>query len=253
MTLAVRDSSIPDSPLARWDARWKLAAFIVAVIGTISLRTPVAGAVALATGVLLAFVSRIPVGVLAGRIGGLALAVLPFIALVPLTQAGGGSGWDVGPVRVSEHGLIAAVVIALRIVAVGTFALVLIRTGPLARTFAAAHDLLVPGVIVQVAQLAHRYTFLLAAEARRVRVALKTRGFRAGTNRHTYRTLGHGVGSLLVRSGDRADRVADAMRCRGFDGTYRSATEPRTTRADVVAFLAAAVAMAALVLVDRQW
>src|SRR4029453_16549224 len=119
----------------------------------------------------------------------LLLAVAPFLIFVPFTA-----------------GVREAAVLALRVLAVGLLALVLTRTAPLARTFAAAHSLWLPGVLVQIAQLAYRYTFLLAAEVRRTRVALRSRGFQMRTNGHTYRTLGYSVGALLVRSGDRAER-----------------------------------------------
>jgi cobalt/nickel transport system permease protein len=36
---------------------------------------------------------------------------------------------------------------------------------------------------------------------------------------------------------ERAERVGQAMRCRGFDGVYRSLAEFRTTSADLVFFL----------------
>lgn len=39
-------------------------------------------------------------------------------------------------------------------------------------------------------------------------------------NLHTYRSLGHLVGMLLVRSFDRAERIAAAMKCRGFQGRF---------------------------------
>jgi cobalt/nickel transport system permease protein len=251
MTLAVRDPTIPDSPLARWDPRWKLAAVVLAAFGAVSLQHPGPAAVAVAAAFCLALLGRVPLLVIAGRAGLLLLATLPLVVFIPLTQGAESPGWSVGPVRVSGPGLVAAVVVALRVLAVGLLALVLTRTAPLSRTLAAAHALRVPGVLVQVAQLAYRYTFALAAEVRRLRVALRARGFQTRTDRHTYRTLGHTVGSLLVRSGDRADRVADAMRCRGFDGTYRTLAAFRTTAADVLSFLAVAAGTIALVLLDR--
>jgi cobalt/nickel transport system permease protein len=252
MTLAFRDPTIPDSPLARWDPRWKLAAVLLLMVAAVSLQHPGPAVAAVALALALALVGRVRRSVLAGRAGLLLLATLPFVAFVPLTQGADSPGWDVGPLHVSRPGLVAALVVALRVLAVGLLALVLTRSAPLPRTLAAAHALRVPGVLVQVAQLAYRYTFVLAAEARRLRVALRTRGFRARTSRHTYRTLGHAVGSLLVRGGDRAERVADAMRCRGFDGTYRTATTYRTTPADVLSFGLAAVGTIALVLIDRS-
>jgi cobalt/nickel transport system permease protein len=45
------------------------------------------------------------------------------------------------------------------------------------------------------------------------------------------------TGTLLVRGSDRAERVAQAMRCRGFDGHFRTTTAFRTRPADVGMFL----------------
>ena len=71
------------------------------------------------------------------------------------------------------------------------------------------------------------------------------------STRHGYRTLGHVTGAILVRGADRADRVADAMRCRGFDGRFHTTTAFRTNPADCFAFVALVAATIALVLWDR--
>jgi cobalt/nickel transport system permease protein len=70
-------------------------------------------------------------------------------------------------------------------------------------------------------------------------------------SRHCYRTLGHVAGTLLVRGHERAERVGQAMRCRGFDGHFRTLTTFRTTAADVTAFLLIVGGAAGLVLLDR--
>jgi cobalt/nickel transport system permease protein len=102
-----------------------------------------------------------------------------------------------------------------------------------------------------VAQLAHRYSLLFFGEARRVRIAMRTRGFRSGTDAHTYRTLGSAAGTLLVRGGDQAERVADAMRCRGFDGKYHPMAPFRTGVWDVAGFGLVVGSFGSLVLWDR--
>ena len=56
---------------------------------------------------------------------------------------------------------------------------------------------------------------------------------------------------LLVRGGARADRVAQAMRCRGFDGTFRTLEKGTTTVRDVAFLLATFAVAAALVWLDR--
>ncbi len=236
MSALLRPTDPPDSPAARWDARWKLAAVLLAVVGVVCVRGAGPAGVALGLAVLLVVVGRVPLKVLLSRWLLLLLAVLPVLAVLPFTV---------------EGGLLLALAVLFKSLAVGTLAVVLVRTAPLHRTFAAAHALKVPGVLVQVAQLALRYSSLVFAETARLRVALRARGFRARTSVHAYRTLGAAAGTLLVRGGDRAERVADAMRARGGGGVPRPLTPFRTGVADVFAFIAVVLAFALLVLWDR--
>ncbi|MBA4065500.1 MAG: hypothetical protein C0501_17650 [Isosphaera sp.] len=249
VTPAFKHPDVPASPVARWDARWKLAALAGAAFGAAALTRlgPSAAALGLAAALLLA--SRLPGRWVRGRLALLAFAALPFPLVLPFTL--GGPGFDLGPVRVSERGLEVGAAVFARCLAVGCLGLVLLGTAPPHHTLAAARRLRVPGVLVLLAGLAYRYAFLLGAELRRVRVALRTRGFRMSAGRHGYRTLGHVVGAVLVRGADRADRVAEAMRCRGFDGAFRTTAGFRTAAADVLGFAAALAATIALVTWDR--
>jgi cobalt/nickel transport system permease protein len=244
MTLpARRPDAVPDSPVARWDPRWKLAAVLVAAAGLAAVERPGPAAAGFALAVGLAVLARLPVRQVRDRLGLLLLAAAPFLILLPFTVAG--PGWG------SERGLAAAAAVGCRCLGIGTLALVLTATAPLPRTLAAGRALGLPGPVVLVAQLAHRYTAVLAGEARRLRTALRVRAFRPRTDAHTYRTLGHAAGALLVRGGERAERVAAAMRARGFDGTARGLDPFRTTAADVLGFAAAIMVTAAVVAWDR--
>ena len=225
MTVALRYRPVPPSAVARWDARWKLAAVLAAVAGAASLDGVGPSAAAFAAGFLLVLLARLPWPVVRSRLGVLAFATLPFFAVLPFT---------LGPAA----GLAVASGLALRCLAVGCFGLVLAGTAPVHHTMAAAHRLGVPGVLVRLALLAYRYAFLLADELRRLRVALWVRGFRPRADAHGYRTLGHVTGALLVRGADRAEHVAEAMRCRGFDGAFHTLTAFRTTPWDVASFAA---------------
>jgi cobalt/nickel transport system permease protein len=239
MTLNLRPVPVPDSPVARWDARWKLTALLAAAAGIVMLRSPATALLAMMGAGALARLARIPRREIVARLGLVAWAVLPVLLIVPLTL---------------DRGTAIALGVGFRAEAMGLLALVLVRSAPPARSLAAARALGVPGALIQIAQLAHRYAFLLAAEARRMRVALLTRGFRLRTTSHTYRTLGYAVGGLLVRGGDRAERVAAAMRCRGFDGSVPKGQSFRMTWADVCAALAVAAVTVTLVFLDRfEW
>ena len=74
--------------------------------------------------------------------------------------------------------------------------------------------------------------------------AMKVRGFRPGTNMHTYKTFACLVGMLLVRSSDRAERVRNAMLCRGFRGKLYSLSQFSLKTSDVISL----IVMLALVL-----
>ncbi|MBX9583194.1 MAG: cobalt ECF transporter T component CbiQ [Gemmataceae bacterium] len=249
MTLAARERPVPPSPLARWDARWKLAAVLIAVAGVASLNHLPPAAVALGIGLGLLALARLPGRWVRVRLAVFAVAAVPFLVVLPFTLDG--PGREVGPVRVSERGVVSGLAVLCRSLAIGSLVLVLVGTAPLHRTFAAAAKLRVPGVLVLLALLAYRYTFLLADELRRMRTAARVRGFRPAATRHGYRTVGHLAGAVLVRGADRADRVAEAMRCRGFDGRFHTVAGFRATAADVAGFVGLAAGTIALVLWDR--
>jgi cobalt/nickel transport system permease protein len=82
-------------------------------------------------------------------------------------------------------------------------------------------------------------------------VAVRVRGFRNRAARHAYATAGRVAGTLLVRGHERAERVHQAMLCRGFDGQFRSLTAFRTRPADVLVFMLIAGSAVALAAVDR--
>jgi cobalt/nickel transport system permease protein len=234
MTLAFTPPPRTDSPLSRLDPRWKLAAIALAAVAAAVVHTPAAAAVALAGACVLAVLGRLPLRWWAAR---LSPAVL-FVALFTL------------PLAVSGRGVETAVVLVCKAAALVTLALVLLATAPLDATLKAAHALHVPGLFVQLTLLSYRYLFLLADELGRLRIALRLRGYRNRANLHSYRTVGAVTGALLVRGWERAERVGQAMRCRGFDGRFRSLSAFRTTAADVVTFLLIVGASTAVCVLD---
>lgn len=240
MTLIRRDPSIPESFLARWDTRWRLVSLLLLAGFAVSLRHLESAGVLAATVTALTLLARIPFSAMLERLGLVLLSVVPLLIFMPIMN---GTSWAIFE-TVS--------LIALRVGTVGLIALLMTRTDPFHRTLCAAYRLGVPSPFVQVAQLAYRYLFLFAAEVRRMRIAQRTRGFRVRTTMHSYRTLGHTLGSLFVRSADHAEQIGHAMRCRGFDGTFRTITEFRTHWYDVVGFIGVSVVCLGLLLLELR-
>ena len=70
-------------------------------------------------------------------------------------------------------------------------------------------------MFVTTLTLMHRYLFVLADEAERMRRARASRTFTRG-RRFQWHTLATVVGQLFIRASERAERIYDAMCARGW-------------------------------------
>ena len=147
----------------------------------------------------------------------------------------------------SREGLERAVVILVRVNAAVLVVAALLSTMGAARLAAAMAGVGAPARLAHLFQLTVRYVAVFHDEYARMRRAMRARAFRAGSNRHSWRTLGNLVGMLLVRSVERAERVAWAMKCRGFAGRFPEFERGRMTGADLAFGLLWAALLAALV------
>jgi cobalt/nickel transport system permease protein len=253
MTLAFSPPPCLDSPLRRLDPRWKLAALALQTVSVLLLQSLQAVGLMLALALVLALIGRLPGRWFWARLGWTALLLALFVVPLPFLVADDHLLWQWGWLHLGSRGLVLALVLAGKVLTVTILALVLLTSAPLDANLKAAHALRVPGLLIQLALLSYRYIGLLTEELQRLRIALRVRGFRQRANRHTYRTVGQVAGVLLVRSHERAERVAQAMRCRGFDGRFRSLTDFRTAPADVLVFLLLLAALGVCWAVDRGW
>jgi cobalt/nickel transport system permease protein len=237
--------------VAQLDPRWKLAAVSVAVCAALVLHNLPVAMVALVLSLATARAACLPARWFAARTAAALLAIALFALPLPLIVEGPGPVWQAGPLRFSARGAEVGLLLAARALTIVTLTLTLLATTPIESLVKAARALGVPGLVVQVGSMTYRYLFVLSDELQRLRVAVRVRGFRNQASRHAYATVGRVAGSLLVRSHDRAERVHQAMLCRGFDGQFRTLTNFRTRLGDVLAFTIIAGCAVALVAVDR--
>jgi len=232
------------------DPRWKLVTAISAAATVLALQrvATIWFAVVLA---LIAAGAAMPWRVLVRRMVAFAPVVALFALPLPLLLTGSGATYEWGPFALSAHGISVGGKVAGKMLAVFAIVTLTLTSTSLEALLSAARALHVPGLLVQLAMLAHRYLYVLADEFARMRTALRVRGYRNRASAHCYRTIGHVAGTMLVRGHDRAERVGQAMRCRGFDGRWRSLTEFQTRRADLLLFGGILVGGLALVGLDR--
>jgi cobalt/nickel transport system permease protein len=117
----------------------------------------------------------------------------------------------------SQQGLNKAISILLIANSVILLVLSLVGTQDTHTLGVALLRLKVPSKLIHLMFFSLRYTDVIHKEYKRMRQAMKVRGFTLKTNWHTWRSVGYLIGMLLIRSLERSHRIHNAMLCRGFD------------------------------------
>jgi cobalt/nickel transport system permease protein len=233
----------PASPIHQLDPRAKivgLAGITIVGVSTPPRLWPVLAGCALAL-VAIAAAGRVGPGVLWSR-GRVVLPLVVFVgAFVPFVR--GGARVDLGPVAVSREGLTTFAAVSSKAL-IGTASAVLLgATTSFPDVLHGLERMRAPRLLTLIAAFMYRYLFVIGGEARRMRVALASRGYRP---RHALQAsaIGRVATALFLRTYDRGERVYVAMLARGYAGATPRLRALAFGRADVL-FLA--VLMATLV------
>jgi cobalt/nickel transport system permease protein len=205
--------------LARIDPRIRLVAALLFALSLALLSAPPTLVVALLVAVLAVAVSGLAAGQALRRMAGVEGFLIVLLVTLPFTVPGTPLFSIVG-LSASAEGLERALILVLRVNAAVLAIMALLGGLGGQRLAGAMTGIGLPPVLASLMLLTMRYAAVFGDEYRRLRIAMRVRGFRAGSNRHTWRSLGHLVGMLLVRSLERAERVRAAMLCRGFTGQF---------------------------------
>ncbi|MDR2494901.1 MAG: cobalt ECF transporter T component CbiQ [Spirochaetaceae bacterium] len=121
-------------------------------------------------------------------------------------------------------------------------ALILIAATPFVEIASHLRGLGVPAVLSLQLVMTYRYIGVLLGEAASMVTAYRLRApDRKGI---VMGDMGSFLGQLVLRSFDRAERVYQAMKCRGFQGVYQGAADRKFGRGDYL-FTAAVLLLAA--------
>lgn len=206
------------APLRQLDPRARIFAALAFAVVVTGLSTLGALALAMAAALAALRLSGLPVGRTLKRMAIMDGFIIFMLLILPFSTPG-------TPALILPFGLVATVEgfrltaeIALTANAVILMLMVLVGTMEPVTLGHALARLRVPWTLVHLLLFTVRYIEVLRAEYARARVAMRARAFRPRSNRHTWVSLGHLVGMMLVRALERSERILQAMKCRGFTG-----------------------------------
>jgi cobalt/nickel transport system permease protein len=233
------------SPVHRLPAHLKILAVLAFVVLVVLTPHEEYGAFAayLVLVLLAARLTTVPAAYLATRM----VVEVPFVVfalLLPFVAQG--ERVDVGPLTVSEPGLVAALGLLAKATLGVLSALVLATTTEPRDLVAGLERLRLPQQLVQIMGFMVRYLEVVTGDLHRMRVARESRGFRARSLR-AWPALASSAGALFIRSYERGERIHLAMLSRGYSGrmpvTRRDAVTAAQWRSAAALPLVAAVVL----------
>lgn len=165
--------------------------------------------------------ARLDIRSVMGRIKAALIVVLMMWLFIP-TTFGGEILYQYAFIKISSQGVILCTKISIKSITILLVFISLIATMTVASFGHGLHRLHLPDKMVFLLLMTYRYIFVIEQEYKRLLRAAKFRGFRPGTNIHSYKTHAYLAGMLFVRASLRANRVYQAMICRGFNRQFHT-------------------------------
>jgi cobalt/nickel transport system permease protein len=210
--------AVLDSPLHILEPRTKLLAFTALIIAVLCV--PVGSeslfiAYFFATAILMG-ASQVPLNYILGR----TLLILPFIVLASLAVPWRGY---------SELGIL-----FVRAILCLMLLILLTNTTRFVELLRGLRKLGCPQILVMNLSFLYRYLFVLTEEAMRMKQARDCRRVRRAPVPEELKVLSSMLGTLLIRSFERAERMHGAMLSRGYSGDFPVVSPKRFSWHDLV-------------------
>ena len=155
--------------------------------------------------------------------------------------------------KISGTGVILCCKITIKSITILLFFTSLVATMSIASLGNALHKLYVPDKMVFLLLMSYRYIAVIEDEYKKLLRAAKFRGFRPKSNLHSYKTFAYLAGMLFVRASLRAQRVHQAMLCRGFNQKFHSLDVYQANRFNAIFLTGVFATGLGLVILEIIW
>jgi cobalt/nickel transport system permease protein len=247
--MAIEEFISINSSIKRLDPRVKIMeVFLFSIVVAVSNHLSVL-LVALMVSLVIILMARIPAREIFRRLIPVNMMILFLWFFLPFTTEGKPL-FHIGTLAVTQEGFINACRISIKSNAMMLMLISFIASTPIFTLGHAMLALKIPKKLVYLFFFTYRYLHVMDQEYIRLINALKVRGFRPGTNLHTYKTFAYVVGMLLIKSVERMQRVHDAMLCRGFNGHFYTIRNFSLKKNDVISIVLMIVILVVLEIME---
>lgn len=233
MALDIDRYSSIDSSISRWDPRFKVFSLGVLIISIALLKTIPMAFVALIIAAIVIGMSVLPLHFISNGLSFILVFLVPFFFIMPFSYPGEAAFHVLG-LPFAWEGLRYATLIFTKALAIVLISFSIFGSSRFDVSMIALQKLKCPKIFVQMLLFTYRYTHVFLEEMHRMHTSMHSRGFVAGPNAQTLRIYGNFIGTLLVRSFERTDRVYKAMLSKGYQGELHSMVKFHSSFPDVL-------------------
>lgn len=240
------------SPIHSFDARAKTVCFFLLIISLSLLENLLVQFFALLVVLVIVLSSNIPLSFVASRLKWVVFFIFMVAVLLPFTM-GSEAILSLGFIHLYREGSLRAVSISLKAISIVLMMFPLLGTMRFVDFLKALEKLRLPGKLVQVVALTYRYIFVLLNQIKQTMISMESRGYKKRGMLFRPRIIGNVIGTFLLRSYEKSEKVSRAMASRGYDGTMRTMCHFRVTFQDksmILLFTAIAVLLQILEYID---
>ncbi|MDR2877808.1 MAG: cobalt ECF transporter T component CbiQ [Chromatiales bacterium] len=239
------------SPIQRWDPRFKIAALLLLILAIALLKTLPMAAAALTVAIVILLIAALPMHFVWHGMTFILVFLIPFFIVMPLTYPGEAAFRVLG-LPFALEGLRLAALIFMKALSIVMISFAMFGSSRFDVSMLALQHLKCPRVLVQMLLFTYRYTFVFLDEMERMYTSMQARGFIARTDRRTLRVIGHFVGTLLVHSFERTERIYKAMLSKGYQGELHSMVRFHSHTSDFIKAAVVLVLALALAIADMS-
>ncbi len=239
-----------NSHVHHWDTRFKIVSLVGLIVGFSFINKIVLLPFILIISFLLVYFSRLPARYLMKRLE----YIIPFLFLAVFLlsiTSGGEILYSFKILKVYKEGLIIGSVIFIRSIASILIFFVLLETSPFLQTMKALQALKIPSKLTGLVFFTYRYIYVYLEELRKMKIALRLRGYNNNSVLHSLRTNSAIIGSLLLRSLEQAERICTAMVLRGYSGNVQESSRFSARASDYVKSLITLVIILVIIIIQK--
>jgi cobalt/nickel transport system permease protein len=218
-----------NSPLHRWDVRYKIIGLFALMFAFASVQDLRLIPAILSISVLFYFLSQLPLKFLLHRLTYPGFFLLGVIGLLPFLS-GNTIIYQWGIITLRLEGCQGVLLIISRFLAIFTLGLVLLGTSSILSIVKGLRSLGLSPILTDMMLISYRYLFELGHQFQKMQRATQLRGFKphqfSRKNLQIYAAL---TGSLLIRSYQQSQQVYKAMKLRGYGNLSQPQTQKKVT------------------------